>query len=240
MGIPEDLESVPEIDGSLEFDPIEWELPTALEIAKVNRPELRQLELVAEAREQGIIIERAEKMPDVDLVGSYQINKSAVSNRFSNALKGWALGVQSSWAIWDGKETDGRIRQAQARLEQARLDLGEATLDVELEVRRALLDLQEADELAKASSLTIDQAVEALRLANERFTTGEGTQLDLLQSQFALTESRMNQVEAHHSYKVAESGPGQSLGHCNPLRRGIGLAWRDIPQRAQRTQRFFS
>ena len=216
-GIPEDLESVPEFDGSLVFEPIDLELRTALEIAKLNRPELRQLELVAEAREQGIVIERAEKRPEVDLVGSYQINKSAVSNRFSNALEGWALGVQSSWAIWDGKELDGRILQAQSRLEQARLDLGEATLEVEVEVRRAFHDLQEADELAKASSLTIDQAVESLRLANERYATGGGTQLDVLQSQVALTESRLNQVEALHSYKVAEAVLAKALGNAIPF-----------------------
>ncbi|MBC9888255.1 MAG: TolC family protein [Opitutae bacterium] len=214
---PGDLESVPEFDGSLVYEPIEWELRTALDIAKVNRPELRQLELVVQAREQGIVIERAEKLPDVDLVGSFQINKSAVSNSFSNALKGWALGVQSSWAIWDGKETDGRIRQAQSQLEQARLDLGEATLEVEVEVRRALHDLQEADELAKASSLVIDQAVESLRLANERYATGGGTQLDVLQSQVALTESRLNQVEAYHSYKVAEAGLAKALGNAIPF-----------------------
>ncbi len=216
-GIPEDLESVPEFDGSLKFEPIDLELRTALEIAKLNRPELRQLELVAEAREQGIVIERAEKRPEVDLVGSYQINKSAISNRFSNALEGWALGVQSSWAIWDGKEMDGRILQAQSRLEQARLDLGEATLEVEVEVRRAFHDLQEAVELAKASSLTIDQAFESLRLANERYATGGGTQLDVLQSQVALTESRLNQVEALHSYKVAEAVLAKALGNAIPF-----------------------
>ncbi len=218
-GIPQDLESTPEFDGSLAFEPIEWDLRTALEIAKVNRPELKQLELVVEAREQGIVIERAEKRPDVEFVGGFQINKSAVSNSFSNALNGWMLGVQSSWAIWDGREMDGRIRQAQSQLEQARLDLGEATLEVEVEVRRALHDLQEADELAKAASLVIDQAVEALRLANERYATGGGTQLDVLQSQVALTESRLNQVEACHSYKVAEAGLAKALGNAIPFVR---------------------
>ena len=217
VGIPADLESVPVIDGSLAIAPVGLEFRTALEIAKANRPELKQLELVVEAREQGIVLERAEKRPEVALVGAYQINKSAISNRFSEALKGWALGIQSSWAIWDGRATDARIRQAQSQLEQARLDFGEATLEVEVEVRRAFLDLEEADELTKASSLTIDQAVESLRLANERYAAGEGTQLDVLQSQVALTESRLNQVEAQHSYKVAEAGLAKAMGIATPF-----------------------
>ena len=106
FGLEDDLESVPEFVGSLEFLPIDINLSQALAVAKLNRPELQQLDLVVQAREQGIIIERSNRLPDVDLVGSYQFNKSVVSNSFSNALNGWTIGIQSSWAIFDGKSTE--------------------------------------------------------------------------------------------------------------------------------------
>ncbi|MCZ6675534.1 MAG: TolC family protein, partial [Verrucomicrobia bacterium] len=216
FGVPEDIDTVPEFVGDLDFSPINLDLVRALEIAKLNRPELQQLELIVGAREQGIIIERSGKLPDLDLVGSYQFNKSALSSSFNRALDGWTIGLQSSWAIFDGKETDGRIRQAQSQLEQSRLDLGEATLQVEVEVRRALHDIQQAEELSQASAKVIDQAVESLRLANERYAAGGGTQLDVLQTQVALTESRLNQLEAYHSYKTAEASLAKALGNAIP------------------------
>ena len=216
LGLPEDVNRVPEFIGSLSFEPMQIDLVRALTVAKANRPELQQLELIVEARENGIIIERAAKLPDVDLVGSYQYNKSVISNSFSNALDGWTLGIQSSWSIFDGRETEGRILQAKSQLEQARLDLGQVTLEVEVEVRRAVSDLQEAAELSQASVKVIDQAVESLRLANELYSAGQGTQLDVLQSQVALTESRLNQVEAFHRFMLAQATLSKALGNAIP------------------------
>ena len=216
MGSPEDVNEVPNFIGDLDFLPIDLGLVQALDLAKVNRPELQQLKLIVEAREQGIIIERAARLPDVELVGSYQYNKSIVSNSFNDALKGWTIGIQSSWAIFDGKSAEGRVLQAKSLLEQARLDLGQTTLEIDVEVRRALHDLQEADELARASEKVIDQAEESLRLANELYSAGRGTQLDVLQSQVALTESRLNQLQAYHSYKIAEATLSKALGNAIP------------------------
>ena len=215
-GVPEDAHKYPDFVGSLEFTPSEVDLVRVLEIARVNRPELQQLQLIVEAREEGIVIQRAGNRPDVDLVGSYQFNKSTVSNSFSNALNGWTIGVQSSWAIFDGRSTEGKVLQAKSQLEQARLDLGQTTLEVEVEVRRAIHQLQQASELAQASSKVIDQAVESLRLANEIYAAGGGTQLDVLQSQVALTESRLNQVEAFHGYNVALANLSKALGNAIP------------------------
>jgi outer membrane protein len=216
MGLPDDVEEVPEFIGNLDFLPINISLVQALEIAKLNRPELQQLELIMEAREQGIIIERSNRLPDVDLVGSYQFNKSNDSNSFSDALNGWTIGLQSSWAIFDGKSTEGKLLQAKSLLEQARLDLGQTTLEIEVEVRRAIHDLREAAELSQASAKVIDQAVESLRLANEIYAAGGGTQLDVLQSQVALTESRLNQVQAFHGYKISAAALSKALGNAIP------------------------
>lgn len=215
-GSPEDVNDFPNFLGSLDYDPIEISLIQALEISKLNRPELQQLELVVEAREQGIIIERSNKLPDVDLVGSYEFNRSLASNSFNDALNGWTIGIQSSWAIFDGKSTEGRVIQAQSQLEQARLDLGETNLAVEVEVRRAINDLQEAAELSQASVKVIDQAEESLRLANELYGAGRGTQLDVRQSQVDLTQSRLNQLQAFHSYKIAAAALSKALGNAIP------------------------
>jgi len=215
-GLPEEVNKLPGFVGSLDFEPKEFDLIRALEIAKHNRPELQQLQLIVEAREEGIVIERAGHRPDVDLVGTYQFNKSTVSNSFSNALNGWTVGIQTSWSIFDGRSTDGKILQAKSQLEQARLDLGQSTLEVEVEVRRALHGLQQASELAQASSKVIDQAVESLRLANEIYAAGGGTQLDVLQSQVALTETRLNQVDAFHGYNVAVATLSKALGNAIP------------------------
>src|SRR6202008_3254802 len=87
--------------------------------------------------------------------------------------------------------------------EQTKLALTEAQLGAEVEVRRAFSSWQQASELAEASRLVVDQATEAVRLANARYSAGTATQLDVLQAQTDLTTARTNQIQAYYGYNVA-------------------------------------
>lgn len=200
---PDNLYKVPEFVGALDFVPVTYDLLTALEAARARRPVLARLALLVEAREAGIEVERAGYRPDLALVGGYKARKNFVSDRFSDSDHGWVVGVQSSWAVFDGRSTAGRVQQARSRLEQARLELEETQLAIEVAVRSALSSLQEATELAEAAVKGVGQAEEALRLADARYVAGSATQLDVLEARVALTEARDNQLQANYSYNVA-------------------------------------
>src|SRR5690606_29290235 len=92
-------------------------------------------------------------------------------------------------------------------------------LAVEVDVRRAFSDLQEAGELADASIQVVGQADEALRLADARYAAGEATQLDVMQARVALTEARLNQFEAYYRYNVAEARVRRAVGIADPVAR---------------------
>ena len=104
------------------------------------------------------------------------------------------------------------MAQARSALEQARLNLGETSLLIDVEVRRALSSLQEATELADASQKVVAQAEESLRLANARYSAGTATQLDVLQSQVDLTTARTNQIQAYYSYNIAVARVRKAIG----------------------------
>lgn len=63
-----------------------------------------------------------------------------------------------------------------------------------------------------ASRKIIDQAQEALRLANARYSAGSTTQLDVLQSQVNLTEARTQQLEAYYSNQIAIAHINKAIG----------------------------
>ena len=69
----------------------------------------------------------------------------------------------------------GRVAQARSLHEQVKLTLAEAELAVDVEVRRAHSQWQQATELAEASARVVEQATEAVRLANARYNAGTGT-----------------------------------------------------------------
>lgn len=209
---PENLRRTPEFIGSLEFQPVSYELQKALDAARLNRPDLLRLDHIAKAREAGVRIEKAGYQPTLDLVGGYQVVKRSDSNRFRDSLDGWVVGVQSNWAIFDGRSTAGRVAQARSQLRQAQLSTREQELAVEVEVRTALSSLQEAAELAEAAQKVVAQAEEALRLADARYSAGSATQLDVLQARVSLTQSRTNQLEANYRYNVALATVRRAIG----------------------------
>ncbi|MBC8041239.1 MAG: TolC family protein, partial [Opitutaceae bacterium] len=208
----ENLLKTPEFIGTLDFQPVTYDLQQSLDSARTNRPDLLRLEKVAKASEAGITIAKSSYLPTLDLVGGYQVVKNATSDNFRDSLDGWVVGVQSSWAIFDGRATAGRVAQARSQFRQAELSVGEQSLAVEVEVRTALSSLQEAGELAEAATKVVAQAEESLRLADARYGAGSATQLDVLQARVSLTQSRTNQLEANYRYNVALATVRRALG----------------------------
>lgn len=204
---------VPEFQGDLAVgQPLQIELSDALVAAHAKRPELRQLARLEEAGEQNIKASRAGYAPELDLVGGYLWLRNPISGAWSDRLQGWTGGVQAQWNIFDGRATAGRVAQARSLTEQAKLTLADTTLSVDVQVRQAYSSLVEAWELVQASGRTVDQAQEALRLADVRYGAGTATQLDVLTSQVALTQARLDQLQADYGYNVALAGLRQAMG----------------------------
>jgi outer membrane protein TolC len=215
-----DLTKVPEFVGSLDIEqPATFELSDALSAAQANRPELQQLAKLQDAGEQTIKTNRAGYLPEVDLVGGYDVTRSPFIGAWDRRLEGFMGGVEASWNIFDGRATAGRVIQAKSQFEQAKLTLASTTLAVEVQVRQAHSSLIEAWELVQASSKTVEQAAEALRLANVRYAAGTATQLDVLTSQVALTEARLNQLQAYFGYHVALATMRQAIGKADEFVR---------------------
>ncbi len=209
---PENLHKTPEFLGTLDFLPVSYDLQKSLDAARTNRPDLLRLDRLAKAREAGVRIEQAGNRPTVDLIGGYQVVKKISSNSFNDSPEGWVVGVQSNWAIFDGRATAGKVAQARSRLRQSQLSAREQELAVEVQVRTALSSLQEAAELAEAAQKVVAQAEESLRLADARYAAGSATQLDVLQARVSLTQSRTNQLAANYSYNVALATMRRALG----------------------------
>jgi outer membrane protein TolC len=202
----------PEVRGTLVYTPESFDLDTALASAHEHRPELLSLDKLEEAGEQSVVGARSTYYPNVGLYGGYEWAGVGLAQGGSFTGSGWLVGVQSSWAIFDGRATAGKVIQAKSQLRQARLSRSQEDLAVDTDVRQALSVWQEAKELANASAQTVDEAKEALRLANSRFKAGTATQLDVLTSQVSLTQARTNEIQANYNYVVAVAAMRKAMG----------------------------
>lgn len=201
LGIEGKNEETPDVKGDFTFSPVLVQLDDSLAKAQQQRPELKRLELVREAAKKGVRIQQAQYYPNVQAYAGYGVQGARFGG--ANKTEGWEAGLTGQWNLFDSFRTQGAVEAARSASESARISLSEVKEAVDIEVRRAFSSLQEAQELADASRMVVNQAKESVRLAQARFDVGSATQLDVLESQVALTEARTNEVTALHNYNLA-------------------------------------
>jgi outer membrane protein len=200
------------LSGRLEAEPFAMDLPLAIETALERRTELGALRKAEALRREDIVNARAGNRPSVQAFAGYDAHNSIFSHDLTDDLHGWIAGLQLNWDIFDGYRTKGKVKEATALYERAEIELDDSGRRIELEVRTAHSNFQEADELLKSQEKVVEEAEEALRLATSRSNAGTATQLDVLSAQTALTEARTTQIQALHDYAVARANLQRSVG----------------------------
>jgi outer membrane protein TolC len=210
---PENWQNVPlNLAGHLEAEPLEVDLPAAVNQALAQRPELTALRKAAGLAKEAIVNAKAGRRPSIQIFTGYGARNSLFSDDLTRDVSGWYAGAQANWDIFDGLYTKGKIDQAQALSKRADLDLEDTSRRIELEVRTSHFDFIEAREVLDSQRKAQEQAEEALRLAGVRSQAGTGTQLDVLSAQTALTEARTTQIQALRDYVVARARFARAIG----------------------------
>jgi outer membrane protein TolC len=188
------------------------DLPGALALAIQLRPELGALRKEEALRKEAITAARAEAKPSIGIFAGYGAHNSRFDDTFTHGVAGPTAGVELTWNIWDSGLTRGRVMEATARHKGVEAELDERTRRVSLQVRSAYSSFLEAREVLESQKKVQEQAEEALRLATSRYDAGTSTQLDLLDSQTALTQARTTQVNALHGYEIARARLEHAIG----------------------------
>jgi outer membrane protein TolC len=189
--------------GELEVHERPVGLKNAIELGIERRPFLKVQRLAILIQKEQIKVALAGYKPQLNANVGYQLRNSSLSNQLDDVVDGWFFGVTGQWNIFDGLATYGRVKQSKASLESAKINYDDSVQQVQLEVQQAYANLQTARETIRSQQKTVEQALEALRLASERFSAGAGTQLDVLNAQVQLTTARSTELQSRASYNNA-------------------------------------
>jgi outer membrane protein TolC len=204
LGIPADRQYLTEnplpVVGTLDVPPLKYDLGTALSEARANRPSLKAQRSSILSSVENITVQAAGWQPTITASAGLQQQSSGISNNLKDTVQGWFLGVQGSWAIFDGFLTYGRVKEARAQLEQSKVVYDNAVRQVELDVSTVVSNLHQAEQTVESAITGVQVNQEALRLSSERLSAGTGTQLDVLSAQQSLTTARSTLVTAKFSY----------------------------------------
>ena len=211
LGLEQSGETI-DVQGELSFTEQPIELNAALAQARDTRPELKRFRALLRASEHGVELQRADYFPSLSVFGGYGAEKSNFSASSRDEQHGWQAGARATWKLFDGLATQGRVASAEAARAEATLALSQGEHNVDIEVRRAFYSYKNAIDLVAASRQVVTQAEESLRLAQARFDAGTATQLDVLDSQVALTQARTNEIQAFHDANVVYAKLEKAIG----------------------------
>ncbi|HEY9624473.1 MAG TPA: TolC family protein [Crinalium sp.] len=135
-----------------------------------------------------------------DLLNGSSSNNSLTSSNNDNFNDTYSFGVRMNINLYDGGAARARADQQRANIAIAETQFADTRNQVRFDVEQAFLSLQANSQNISTTTLALQQATEALRLARLRFQAGVGTQIEVLRSQTELTRAEVNQLNAIVGY----------------------------------------
>jgi outer membrane protein len=198
----EDLLSV---QGNIEMAQEVIDLQAALRQAGEQRPEVRMSRLATEIAERSRKINRARFLPALGAFFTQDFRSNSLDTLYDPMHRNWVVGATLSFALFEGGSAYYQAREERLRVEQAKLRQEQTVRDVQVEVVQAALELKRAQEVIESKKQNVAQAEEALRIANVSYANGVITNLELMDTQLALDQARINYVTAIYDYIVGQA-----------------------------------
>jgi outer membrane protein len=198
MGVPTaDISAIQERVTALP-EPPQDSVDQLLKRGLEQRPELRALRKTIGANDQLKIAERNAALPVLSVEGNGLYAKPnpryiPVNPHFKPS---WEVGATVAWSPNSALVGSQRNKRASAEIERARSDLMALEDGVRIEVVQSFEDYKAAAEAARASEEQQKAAEETYRVRLATYRVGAGVQIDLLTADLALTQARLDHVNA--------------------------------------------
>lgn len=203
------------INGPLDFDlvdnlaadRVQIGQDEALAIAYKQRPDLLSLIEQENAQQEQITSLQRQYLPNVTSNGQYnwQGNDYPLQDT-------WMIGASVNLSILNGGLVRAEIAEAKANLEVLEFNEEALRQNIALQVRQAVLNVQQAAESIGVAAKGAQQARESLALAEGRYTTGVGNIIELTNAQVALTSAEASYVQALYGYQTSIATLENAIG----------------------------
>jgi outer membrane protein len=207
-----DLASSVDLADRLELTPVTLSVDEGIREASARQPEIQAAVKQREAAEAEVRAAYGNYFPQVSLSSMYDWawtkNRAWESQADNMRMRGdnsegYSVGVVVTLPLFDGLLRENALNTAKAKLERAGQAEGLVRQQIAKDVNQAALMLTAAEKGVEASRKGLEQAEEESRVVKERFESGRGIQLEILDAQVVLTRARFNAVNALADYHSA-------------------------------------
>ncbi|MBT8317201.1 MAG: TolC family protein [Lutibacter sp.] len=167
-----------------------------------NRADIEAMEKSTEAYSNMHKANKMSYLPRLNAFGSYELYDDKL---FGTNAKGYLVGAQLSWNVFEGFKRVGKTQKSKAELDKAELSLDQYKNQSELEFSKAKRQLKDAENKLKLTQLAVDQSNEALRIRTNRFEQGLEKTSDLLISETQYLQKQLEYLQTVFNYNFTKA-----------------------------------
>ena len=176
--------------------------------AILRRPELAALRAQREGYDAAAREARAQALPQVSLHAGYNHFDNQILDRQNFA----SVGVSFQWRLFDSGQVRNRTAALNERAHAVSQQLDDMRSKVALEVRTSVLDRDDAAAREHAAAVAVTQAEENVRVADELYRSGLGTNTQVLDAETLRATALTNRDTARYDLVIAGYRLERALG----------------------------
>ena len=182
------------IENTIEISTFETQL-------SANRKDVLAMDKSVEAYEKMAKMSQMNFLPRLNAFGSYEMYDTQL---FQTGAKGYTIGAQLSWDIFDGYKSIGKFQKAKAEFQKAEVEAKQYKAQSQLELNKTNRQLTDAENKVNLTKLALEQAQEAYRIRANRFQEGLEKTTDLLQSETLQQQKELEYLQAVFEYNFTQ------------------------------------
>ncbi|MDI9258288.1 TolC family protein [Flavobacterium sedimenticola] len=182
------------LDNTIKVEVVDWQWSD-------HRKDIQAMQKSSEAYQKMLTMSKMSFLPRLNAFGSYELYDSQF---LGTAAKGYLVGAQLSWTVFDGYKSIGKYDKAKADFQKASLETEQYKKQSQLEFNKTHRQLKDAENKVGLSQLAFEQAQEAYRIRQNRFAQGLEKTTDLLVSETQMIQKELEHLQAVFEYQFTQ------------------------------------
>ena len=167
-----------------------------------NRKDIQAMDKSNEAYGKMLQSSKMNFLPRLNAFGSYELYDDSL---FITSAKGYLVGAQLSWTLFDGFKSIGKMEKSKAEFQKSEIETQQYKAKSQLELNKTNRQLKDAENKVNLSKLALEQSQEAYRIRSNRFTQGLEKTTDLLQSETLMFQKELEFLQAVFEYNFTQN-----------------------------------
>jgi len=207
IGLPLDSEIV--LGEKLTYEKSPLSIEEGIQYALVHRPEMAGAKVTIDMAKDQIKMAQSDKKPVVNLTATTAWDDTDFAGINNN---NWTMMLSAQFNLFDSGRTDSLIKQAQSGAKVVEGQAHQTKDAIALEVSRNYLSMKEAEKRIDTNHAVVEEAEVNFDIAKERYHSGIGTNLDIIDAELALAQAKTNYIQGLYDYNTSKAELDKSMG----------------------------